>query len=60
MNASRIRARAEGKLARAKKGHARRLRRKLGEVVEAPVVVEAPATERVARKAVRTTVRKAK
>ena len=50
MSASRIRAIAEGKLARAKKGHARRLRRKLGEVVAAPVVVEAPVAKKAAKK----------
>ena len=50
MSASRIRAIAEGKLARAKKGHARRLRRKLGEVVAAPVEAPAPVAKKAAKK----------
>tara|TARA_R100001163_G_C4932898_1_gene108072 strand:+ start:336 stop:512 length:177 start_codon:yes stop_codon:yes gene_type:complete len=41
-NKERNRARAEGKLARAKGGHARRLARKLGLDAAAPAPVEAP------------------
>ncbi len=41
-NKERYRARAEGKLARAKGGHARKLARKLGLGAAAPAPVETP------------------
>ena len=53
-NKERIKGRAEGKLARAKGAHARRLRRKLGlDVGETPAPVEtpAPAKKKRAKKA---------
>lgn len=51
MDAERIRARAEGKLARAKGAHARKLQRKLGGGVTAPVEAPAPVKKRKTTKA---------
>ena len=54
MDANRIRARVEGKLARAKGGHARRLRRKLGldaNETPAPAETAAPKRKKKAKKA---------
>ncbi len=52
MNADRIRARAEGKLARAKGAHARKLQRKVGGEVASPVeaLTPPPVKKRKAKK----------